>query len=204
MTNTKLVQYLIQREVLRTPDVIDAFFSIDRSLFIPKKFINESYMDYPLPIGDGKTIVQPSSAAIILELLQPTRGDFVLEIGAGSAWLTALISKLIGEEGYINAFEVNRVVGEFGKSNMRKFLFDNYSFKIADAKKHWLENAPYNRIISKSVLEEDEESELVDLLVPNGVMVVPTKEKDIKRITKDIFGNVHERKYSSFVYVPLS
>jgi protein-L-isoaspartate(D-aspartate) O-methyltransferase len=177
--------------------------TVDRSFFVPNKFLAEAYMDYPLPIGDGQTIAQPSTVAIMLELLQPQEGDFVLEIGAGSGWITTLISRLVGSEGYIYSHEINRVVGEFGKSNLSRFLLKNYSFQINDASKHWQEKAPYNRIISGTALGEDEIEELIDLLVPNGIMIALTPDKDIRRISKDAMGNVSERNYSGFVFVPL-
>lgn len=203
MTNPKLVNYLIGREVLRTPEIIEAFLVVDRAFFVPKKFLEESHMNFPLPIGDGKTLMQPSSAAIMLELLEPREGDFVLEIGAGCGWMTALLSKLVSTQGAVYAYEINRVVGEFGSRNLANFFLTNFNFKVADAKRHWLENAPYNRIVSKSVLTDDEVEELTDLLAAGGILIVPTKDKDIKKITKDELGNIHERKYSSFVFVPL-
>jgi protein-L-isoaspartate(D-aspartate) O-methyltransferase len=202
MANSSLVNYLLEKEVLCTPKISDAFLTVDRAFFVPMKYLPEAYFDFPLPVGDGKTTIQPTTAAIMMELLQPSEGDKVLEVGANSGWLTAILSRLVQEDGYIYSYELNRVVGEFGKSNLSRFLISNYSYKIGDATKYWYDYAPYNKIISTVALPNMYE-ELIDLLMPGGIMVIPTNDRDIRKITKDEDGEVTEKIYSGFAYVSL-
>lgn len=204
MTNSRLVQYLINREVLRSPQIIEAFTDVDRAFFVPTRFLSEAYMDYPLPIGEGQTISQPSTVAIMLELLEAHEGDIVLEIGGGSGWVTALLSRVVGPEGFVYSYEINKNIANFGRKNLSRFTFHNYTYEIGDVKKYWNDKAPYNRIISGAAMENDEIDELTELLTSNGVLVIPTKDRDIIKIVKDSNGNISSRRYSGFVFVPLT
>lgn len=202
MSNTPMVGYLIKREVLRTPQVIDAFMHVDRALFVPTKYHNEAYEDYSLPIADGQVMTQPTTAAIMLELLETREGDYVLEIGSGSGWLTTLLSKIVADQGFVYSFEINRVVAEFAKRNIIKTFTDNVSVKTGDARKYWQERAPFNRILADTPLDF-EESELIELLAPNGRLVYKNSARDLKLIVKDTGGNISEKTYSGCVYVSL-
>lgn len=203
MTNAKLVNYLINMEVLRTPSIIEAFITFDRSFFVPAKFAEEAYNDYPLPIGEGQTISQPTTVAIMLELLEAREGDFVLEIGSGSGWVTAMLAKIVGPYGFVFSYEVNRSVYNFGQKNLGRFVLNNYSDDLGDVRKNWTKNAPYNRVISGAPLDQGDLDELSGLLAAGGIIVAPLKDRDIVKITKDSLGNITQRKYSGFVFVPL-
>jgi protein-L-isoaspartate(D-aspartate) O-methyltransferase len=190
-------------EVLRTPKIIEALITVDRSFFVPTKFLAEAYNDYPLPIGEGQTISQPTTVAIMLELLEAREGDFVLEIGGGSGWVTALLARIVGPYGYVFSYELSKNVYNFGKRNLNHFILSNYSFDLGDVRKNWSQNAPYNRIISGAAMEQEDLDELSGLLAEGGIIVAPLKDRDIVKIVKDNHGNTTQRKYSGFVFVPL-
>ena len=78
-----LIRSIEERGILVTPRIIKAFLKVDRVNFMPEAIREETYGDYPLPIGKGQTISQPSTAAFMLELLQVQEGDEVLDIGSG-------------------------------------------------------------------------------------------------------------------------
>src|SRR3990170_6021596 len=96
MTKADLIQELIETGYLKTPRIIDAFQNIDRVDFVPEPFKGEAYENYPLSIGFGQTISQPLTVAFMLELLQPKEGEKILDVGAGSGWLSALLAYIVG------------------------------------------------------------------------------------------------------------
>lgn len=127
----QLVQDLIFFKVLKTPDIIDAFKRIDRADFVPEKYRNEAYEDYPLPIGFGQTISQPATVAFMFELLRPKPGDIVLDIGSGSGWTVAMLASIVGNTGYVTGVEIIPELVTFGRKNLRKYPFVNASILSA-------------------------------------------------------------------------
>jgi protein-L-isoaspartate O-methyltransferase len=93
-SNQELVNYLKERGVLRTKEIIDAFLKIDRKDFVKEEYIDQAYFDTPLPTLMGQTISQPYVVAFMLELLQPQKGQKILDIGFGSGWTTSLLAEI--------------------------------------------------------------------------------------------------------------
>jgi len=118
--NKELIKHLIARNVLKTKAIIDAFQAVDRIDFVPLKYLDEAYGDYPLPIGYGQTISQPFTVAFMLELLQPQKGDKILDVGSGSGWTTALLAHIVQEEGSVRGIELIPELVAFGKKNLNK------------------------------------------------------------------------------------
>jgi protein-L-isoaspartate(D-aspartate) O-methyltransferase len=202
MNSQQLIDKLVFRRTLKTREVIEAFKKIDRISFVPQNLKSEAYGDYPLPIGDGQTISQPTTVAFMLEALGVKKGNKILEIGAGSGWVTALLAGLVGENGFVYAYEINQRVGQFGLSNLSKTGYQNYSYKIEDAKECWQKNAPYDRIISGAAFSEIPK-ELGSLIKKDGIIVVPTQGMDIQKITKISEMKFEKEVYPGFVFVPL-
>ena len=84
-----LIDSLIQQGWLKTPEIIEAFRKIKRIDFLPEDMKDLAELNEALPIGYGQTISQPLVVAFMLELLQPKKGEKILDIGSGSGW-TAL------------------------------------------------------------------------------------------------------------------
>lgn len=118
-----LIDYLIEKNWLKSPEIIKAFRKIKRVDFIPEENRNLSEINEALPIGFGQTISQPLVVAFMIEQLDPKKGDKILDIGAGSGWTSALLAEVVGEKGKIISIERIPELFEFGKKNVSKYNF---------------------------------------------------------------------------------
>lgn len=202
MGQYEMVNSLIKRGYLKTPEIIEAFRGADRRDFILPDFEAESYGDYPLPLGDGQTISQPSTVAFMLELLEPKAGQLVLDVGTGSAWTTALLAEIVGERGFVWGVELVPELVEFGRENIITYGYDNVEIFQATSEVLGLpEYGPYDRILV-SAAGDDLPDELVEQLKVGGRMVIPINDSIFKidRVGED---DVREERYQGFAFVPL-
>jgi protein-L-isoaspartate(D-aspartate) O-methyltransferase len=92
-----MVDSQLRARGISDPRVLDAMLRVPRHEFVPEDYWRQAYEDHPLPIGDGQTISQPYVVALMLESLQLTSNDQVLEVGTGSGYVTALLADLVGK-----------------------------------------------------------------------------------------------------------
>lgn len=199
--NSRFVDYLIGRGVLHSPALIDAFLRCDRVLFVPKKFRQEAYGDYPLPIDGEQTISQPTTVAIMLELLRPEKGDRVLDIGSGSGWTTALLASAVGENGVVEGIDRVPFLVEYGRERLREAHIPNASIDPSDPSVLGKPHHRYDRILV-SASAPYLPLELLDQLKPGGVLVIPVRES-LWRITKYADGTIDSFELPGFRFVPL-
>jgi protein-L-isoaspartate(D-aspartate) O-methyltransferase len=127
----ELVLSLKQKRALKSPQIIEAFLKTDRKNFVPENLKNLAYIDEALPIGEGQTISQPYTVAFMLELLEPRKGEQIMDIGYGSGWTTALLAEIVRptptpgvgvkKMGRVYAFEVVPKLCELGEENLSKY-----------------------------------------------------------------------------------
>lgn len=203
-----LVKNLIDEGALKTPQIIGAFYNIDRRDFVPEELKKDAYHDSALPIGYGQTISQPYTVAFMLELLEPKAGDSIMEIGSGSGWQTALLSHIVSEEktnkdGKVYALELLPELEAFGRKNVSKYNFvkdRTAEFHCINAKNGLAEHAPYDRIISAASANEIPVSWKEQLKI-GGRMVIPIKDT-IKLLVKKGDNEFEETDYPGFAFVP--
>lgn len=150
MTNEDLIERIIKSGELVTPRIIDAFSSIDRADFVPQKYKESAYIDEPISLGFGVTISQPFTIAFMLEKLQPEAGEKILEVGAGSGYLTALLAHIVGQNGVVFAFEYIPEVKKIAEKNLKKYDFKNIKLIEGDAKNGIPQEAPFDKIIASA------------------------------------------------------
>ncbi len=201
-TNEQMVDYLIERGVLSTPEIIDAFRSVDRKDFVPESLSYKAYDDNPLPIGFGSTISQPFTVAFMLELLKPGTGYKVLDVGSGSGWTSALLAHITGDEGMVYGVEIVPELVLRSQKSISKYGFSNV--KIMLAKKGVLglpDLSPFDRILVSASARSIPE-ELIEQLSVGGRIVIPVGES-ILSIDKVSESSIKKEEYYGFRFVPL-
>lgn len=181
------------REVMR---------EVDRAGFLPPRQRVHAGMDIPLPIGHGQTNSQPTTVAIMLELLEVRPGDRVLDVGCGSGWTTALLARLVGDAGRVIGVERIPALTEFGRSNLAPLNLPNAEIRQATHGVFGLpEEAPFDRILVSA--EADElPGELVDQLSEGGILIVPVAGVMMK-VRRNASGEPTVTRHGGFRFVPL-
>ena len=146
MGNDDLVKGLIRSGLIRSEAVKIAFSSVDRRHFVTREQQRDAYRDTPLPTMDGQTISAPHMVAIMVEELQVKKGMKVLEIGTGSGYHAAVVSRIVGDRGKVVSIERLRTLVEWGRDNLRSAGIDNVMVVEGDGSIGYPDEAPYDRI----------------------------------------------------------
>lgn len=121
LTNEDLIEHLENNTKVLNPELKKAFLAIDRGDFVDDDYVIEAYNDYPLPIGYGQTISQPTVVAVMLDLLSLKKGDRVLDVGCGSGWTTALLGFLVGAKGEVVGIDVIEEFVELTRNRLSSY-----------------------------------------------------------------------------------
>jgi protein-L-isoaspartate(D-aspartate) O-methyltransferase len=149
--------------------VLQAIREVPRHEFVPKTLWADAYEDHPLPIGEGQTISQPYIVAIMLQHLALQSTDRALEVGSGSGYATALLSRLCRE---VYSIERYASLAEAAESTLRALNCSNVKVAVGDGSRGWAEYAPYDAILV-SAAASDMPTSLFEQLKEKGSMVVP-------------------------------
>ena len=181
--------------------VISAFKKVPREEFVLPEWKEEAYEDTPLPIIAGQTISQPSTIVLMLDALEVKDGMKVLEIGAGSGYNAAFLSKL---EAKVYTIERIKELAEFAKKNLKRTGIKNVTVIHADGRKGYAKEAPYDRIIVTAAAEKIPEA-LLEQLKDGGVLLMPVGPEygqELIRVRRK--GKEHSyEKLGGYMFVPL-
>lgn len=195
-----------------SPVVTAAMERTPRTWFLPPEARDLADVDAPLGIGKGQTSSQPTTVAIMLDLLEVQRGDKVLDVGAGSGWTTAILANLVGTGGKVIGVERHESLMLGATSALAEYLESEQSagragdlgaFEVRLAQKGVLgipEEAPFQRILVSAMAAELPQG-LVDQLGEGGIMVIPVAGTML-RVAKSR-GHTIVSKHGLFSFVPL-
>ena len=200
ISNTDLINHLISKDTLKSTTIIEAFRYIDRADFVLDPTISDIYEDYPLQIGYQQTISQPTTVAMMLEMLSPKEGDNILDIGSGSGWTTALLSFIVGDKGSVTGLERVDSLVKFGNNNLKKYGFQNSKI-IQATDELGIVGKEFDCILVSAAASKFPYS-LVEQLKIGGKLVIPVKNS-IYEITKKEDGEVEAVEHYGFRFVPL-
>ncbi len=164
-----MVRTQIEDRGIRDPEVLRVLRAVPRHLFMPEAVRGLAYADQPVPVGYGQTISQPYIVGFMTELLTPARVHRVLEIGTGSGYQAAVLSKLVR---HVYSIEIVPELARSSAATLKKLGYDNVTVRLGDGYKGWPEHAPFDRIILTAAPPQVPK-ELIDQLKEGGRLVAP-------------------------------
>ena len=198
-----MVEHQLRRRGIVEPHILDAFRRVPRQEFVSAAQAHVAYGDHPLPIEAGQTISQPYIVALMIQAAGISAGDTVLEIGAGSGYAAAVISRIAGE---VIAIERQHELVEMARERMSRLGYDNVRIVEGDGTRGWPEAAPYDAILA-AASGSHVPRPLVDQLSPGGRVVMPIGSpgwsQQLVRVTKHGDGTVSEENLCGVRFVPL-
>jgi protein-L-isoaspartate(D-aspartate) O-methyltransferase len=162
-------------------DIISAFSKTPRELFVDEAFKYKAYKDFALPIGSNQTISKPSTVAIMINQLKHGKCYNVLEIGTGSGYQTAILSRIFEQ---VYTVEILPQLYARATYILKKLFISNVSFKISNGWAGWPDFAPFDNIIISASLN-DVPKELISQLRVGGIIVLPLSGFITKIVKKD-------------------
>jgi protein-L-isoaspartate(D-aspartate) O-methyltransferase len=154
---------------VRDPAVLRAFREVPREEFVPAEMQEFAYEDTPLPIGENQTISQPYIVALMTEALELTPASRVLDVGTGSGYGAAILSRIASE-----VFTIERIgsLARQAQERLKRLGYDNVHVHEGDGSLGWQEHAPYDAIVVAAGSPEIPRH-LLDQLTEGGRLVIP-------------------------------
>ena len=184
--------------------VMEVMAEIPRHEFVPTDQNAYAYQNRPLPIGHGQTISQPYIVALMTDILEATPNDIVLEIGTGSGYQAAILSKLVNQ---VYTIEIIEELGKQAQERFAKLAYNNIEVQMGDGYYGWEEHAPFDSIIVTAAASHIPPS-LIQQLKPGGRMIVPVGERfyvqHLTLVEKNNQGQLKTRQILPVAFVPFT
>ena len=201
--NVKKINLILQlrKHGVTNHRVLSILEKTPREQFIDKELLYKAYQNNALPIDCNQTISQPSVVAKMTELLEPKKSFKVLEIGTGSGYQTAILSKLFKR---IYSIERHKILLEKAKKILNNLKINNVVFYYGDGMKGWPAKFSFERIIITAV-SKNLPIKIINQLSDGGILVLPLQYENDQYITKVIKKNrkLYFKKYWKVRFVPL-
>lgn len=181
-----MVETQIRQRGITQPEVLAAMGQVPRHLFVPESLRAQAYDRRPLSLGQGRTIYEPYLVALMTSLLDLKRGEKVLEVGTGSGYHAAVLSRIARE---VYSVEIVHTVANQAAKKLSVLGYHNIQIRVGDGYQGWPEQAPFDAILL-SAAPPHIPKPLMDQLRVGGKMVVPVGNffQDLLVITKTADG----------------
>ena len=164
-----MVRRQLEERAIRNPHVLAAMGEVPRERFVPERLAQFAYEDGPLPIGEDQTISQPYIVALMIEAADVAPGDRVLEVGAGSGYAAAVLSRIADR---VYAIERHQTLAKSAQRRVADLGYDNLTILAGDGSLGLPAHAPYDAILVAASSDKVPEP-LKRQLAINGRLVIP-------------------------------
>lgn len=186
------------------PRVLEAIRQVPRHAFVPEWQAPYAYDNGPLPIGHGQTISQPFIVALMSDMLRPQAHHVVLEVGCGSGYQSAVLSKLVR---HVYSVEIVPELAKAAQERLAQLGYANVTVRHGDGCDGWPEHAPFDGIIVTAAAPEIPPP-LIEQLKPGGRLVIPLGQphgrQDLMLVKKNAAGEVSMQNILPVAFVPLT
>lgn len=199
----KTLVRLLKKRGIEDEAVLEAMNTVPREEFVGAHQVRFAYEDIPLPIEEGQTISQPYIVALMTQALQPGASDTMLEIGTGSGYAAAVLSRVVSQ---VYTIERHASLAQRARERLARLGYDNVEVICGDGSLGWPEQAPYNGIVVTAGAPATPPSLLGQLAV-GGRLVIPTGKSSnmqtLMRITRISEQDTQTEELSAVRFVPL-
>jgi protein-L-isoaspartate(D-aspartate) O-methyltransferase len=193
---------MIGRDSLSTR-VMKAMRDVPREKFVPEELTHLAFDNGPLPIGHSQTISQPYIVALMTDLLEPEENDVVLEVGTGSGYQAAVLSKLVKK---VYSVEIIDALTKESAARLAALHYTNVETRTGNGYLGWPEHAPYDGIIVTACASHIPPA-LVEQLKPGGRLVIPVGQpflhQELMLVKKDVAGKTRTESILGVAFVPM-
>ena len=199
---SEMVQKQVRARGVEDRRVLTAMEQVPRHRFVPEDMRGSAYDDKPLPIGWDQTISQPYIVGLMTDLLDLKPSHKVLEIGTGSGYQAAVLSRLVSQ---VYTIEIVKPLGEQARGTLQRLGYANVHTRIGDGYKGWPEAAPFDAIIVTAAPPQVPQP-LLDQLRVGGKLVVPegSSWQDLTVYTRQKDGSFHKETVLPVRFVPMT
>ena len=197
-----MVENQLKLRGIKNETVLKSMLTVPRHCFVPANMQKYAYLDGPLPIGEGQTISQPYIVALMAELLEPSPGNKVLEIGTGSGYAAAVLAQIVSK---VYTIERHASLAAKAQEVFKALDYRNIITRVGDGTKGWPEEAPFDGILVSAGAPGVPES-LCNQLKPGGRLVTPAGDRQCQElllVRRNEDGSFSEEKLGEVVFVPL-
>jgi protein-L-isoaspartate(D-aspartate) O-methyltransferase len=198
-----MVDRQLRRRGISDQHILDAFLAVPREEFIGAEHAHLAYGDHPLPIEAGQTISQPYIVALMIEAAEISAGDKVLEVGAGSGYAAAVISRIAER---VIAIERQHELVEIASGRVQRLGYDNIQIVEGDGTKGWPDEAPFDAILAAASGTHVPRA-LIDQLADDGCIVMPLGgtgwAQQLVKVKKRPGGGLEQQNLGGVRFVPL-
>ena len=198
-----MVERQLKRRGISDERILDAFRAVPREAFVGADVAHLAYEDHPLPIEAKQTISQPYIVALMIEAAEIAGGGTVLEVGSGSGYAAALISRIARK---VIGIERQLALVQVARERMTRLGYDNVEIVGGDGTLGWPDAAPYDAILAAASGSHVPKS-LIEQLKPGGRIVMPLGDpgwvQTLLNIKKREDGTLQQSDLGGVRFVPL-